>query len=313
MAGADVSAPAIPPEKPNVKPILLLGAALLLAGGMSLAAADSVELNGITCLPGENLACFLLYQPTLTKPLTFMLGEGESRFGFKLLAVDAPGHRVLVEQCGVKKYVRIGSAPELIVTPAGPKAATAMTNPAATVTKPTAAEEQAVARYLASDEVQRIQAGKPILPGALASAVNNSASSQNSAAGAGNAGQNANAVNSTGGQTANAASDANNLGQNFNAGTGGDLVASVGTSSGSPASAAAPAGQNSYTGEVWYQESLALEQWRAMTAAQVLDGSMTPFPRTPLTPPGTPTQLVGQDVYFASHIPGYKVIGYLDQ
>ena len=289
-----------------------LGALLLMAGGISLPAADSVELNGITCLPGENLACFLLYQPTLTKPLTFMLGEGDSRYGFKLLAVDAPGRRVLVEQCGVKKFVRIGSAPELLVTPAKPKAVMSTTEQVATVTKPTREEEQAVARYLASEAVQRIQAGKPIPPGALDNATKNSANGQNTATGAGNTVQNANAGTSNGGQTASAAVDANNPGQNFNAGTGGGLVASVG-SSGSPTSSATPSGQNSYTSEVWYQQSLALEQWRAATAAQVLDGSMTPFPRTPLTPPGTPTQLVGQDVYFASHIPGYKVIGFLNQ
>lgn len=276
----------------------LLGAALLLAGGVSLPAADTVELNGISCLPGEKLACLLLYQPSLTKPLNFLLAEGESQFGFKLIAVDAVGQRVLIEKCGVRKYVRIGSAPDLIAAP-GTLA------PAAATGRPSAADAQSVASYLASEEVKRIQAGNPIVSGAtgfaIAGARKSSGGGQSAAPGAGNTGQNASAGSSNGGQSAN--DNPGNGGQNFNAGTSGGGTAN---------SSAAPAGQNSHAGEVWYQESLSLEQSRVLTAAAVLAGELTPLPRTPLTPPGTPAQLVSQEVYFANYIPGFQVTGFLN-
>jgi hypothetical protein len=42
----------------------------------------------------------------------------------------------------------------------------------------------------------------------------------------------------------------------------------------------------------WYQDSASIEQDRMTTTADVLAGKMTPLPRTPLTPPGTPADLV---------------------
>jgi len=68
-----------------------------------------------------------------------------------------------------------------------------------------------------------------------------------------------------------------------------------------------------HASEGWYQESLSIEQSRAATAKEVLAGEMTPWPRTPLTPPGTPANLVGKETFFSSHIPGYVVPGFLNE
>ena len=316
----------------------LLGALALLAGRVSSPAADRVELNGITCLPGEKLACFLLYQPARNQPLNFMLAEGESRFGFKLLEVDGAGHRVRVEKCGVKQYVRIGSAPDLIAT-----AATLVKPAVVAPSRPSLADEQSVAKYLASDDVKRIQSGNPIWPGAAAGAIFGAGKKPNGnqsvASGTSNAGQNvnpgssnpgqsagivANNVADNGNQSAGAEGINNNSGQTAGTDTGNSLqnsgvgansspqVVFAGTAIASAASSAVSAAQNSLTDQLWYQESLSFEQSRAQTAADVLAGRMTPFPRTPLTPANTPAPLVSQEVYFANYIPGFHVTGFLD-
>jgi hypothetical protein len=56
----------------------------------------------------------------------------------------------------------------------------------------------------------------------------------------------------------------------------------------------------------WYQESVSIEQSWIQTAQSVLVGDMTPWPRTPLTPAGTPGDLVGEETFFSSHTPGFK-------
>jgi hypothetical protein len=277
-----------------MKIALSFSVALLLAGGLRASAADAVELNGISCLGSEKLACFLLYQPSATKPRTFMLAEGESKYGFKLLAVDAAGHQVLVEKCGVKKYVHINSTPDLIATnQADPEA----TEEASVKVIPP--DAGTMSRYFNSDETTRILAGNPLLPDGLVpgtvknsnngTAANNPGSSSGSSS-TGN--QNGAAETGTGGQNTGAASGSSNF-------------------SASPSGTAAA--QNNQVNEVWYQESLSIEQSRVMTADDVSSGKLSPFPRTPLTPATTPSQLIGQEVYFSDHIPGYKVTGFLNQ
>ncbi len=265
--------------------------ALLLACDLRLSAADAVELNGISCLDGENLACFLLYQPSATKPRTFMLAEGESKFGFKLLAVDAAGHQVLVEKCGVKKYVHINSTPDLIATET-PETETV----APASGRVPAPDGRALANYFNSDETARIQAGNPLLSNAM---VPGGGKNSNNGTDANNAGSNGGSANS------------GNQNSVANPGTGGQNTGGNSNSSASPSGTAA--GQNSQVNEIWYQESLSIEQSRVMTADDVSSGRLSPFPRTPLTPAATPSQLVGDEVYFSDHIPGYKVTGFLNQ
>jgi hypothetical protein len=239
---------------------------LLLLGLLRGAAEDAVELNGITCLLGSKMACLLLYQTARPKPINFMLAEGESQFGVKLLAVDAAGGRVQIQHQGAKKYLRIGSVPGM--------SALAAPEPVKATARPALPDAQAVAGYLAGEEVKRIQAGNPVWNGMGASAAKNNSS----------AGQNTSG------------------GQNDAAGTG----------SGNSSPSTAPSSQNDYAGEVWYQESVSIEQSRAMTVNDVLAGTMTPWPRTPLTPANTPAQLISREVFFSNHIPGFRVTGFLN-
>jgi hypothetical protein len=55
----------------------------------------------------------------------------------------------------------------------------------------------------------------------------------------------------------------------------------------------------------WYEDAAIIEASRKRTAAEVLAGEMTPWPRTPLTPPGTPGELIGDDGVFGSPTRGF--------
>ena len=70
--------------------------------------------------------------------------------------------------------------------------------------------------------------------------------------------------------------------------------------------------QTDYTKERWYRESLVVEQKRLDTANDVLAGEMTPLPRTPLTPSGTPEVLLGRGAFYSNHIPNYVVPGFVN-
>jgi hypothetical protein len=48
---------------------------------------------------------------------------------------------------------------------------------------------------------------------------------------------------------------------------------------------------------------LVIEENRQNTVQDVLSGQMTPWPLTPLTPAGTPANLISNDGLFANHMP----------
>lgn len=66
------------------------------------------------------------------------------------------------------------------------------------------------------------------------------------------------------------------------------------------------------TKEYWFQESTRIEARRVATAAAVQAGEMDPWPRTPLTPLGTPSSLVSREFYFSNHSASGLVPGYID-
>jgi len=287
-----------------MKPRFIYCALMVVVGAVRLPAADSVEVNGIARLGREKLACLLVYQPARPRPLNFTLAEGESRYGFTVLAVDATGGQVLIEKCGVKKYFRLNAAPEVLATtqpPADSALSTGMSpNPV------TAPERDSIANYLVSDDSVRILAGNPSLVGTSAAAAKNFNSGQSTAPSPSNPALDA----SNGG----AGAGSQNLVANAATGTPEATVRSGGNEATLPAAATITASQsNDLASQLWYQESLSMEQSRVLTAADVLSGKMEPFGRTPLTPAGTPSALVGQEVYFSDQIPGFKVTGYLDQ
>ena len=233
---------------------------LLLLAGMLKSSADTVELNGLTSLFGNKMAFLVLYQPAQTKPISFTLSEGESQFGIKLIGVDVGGHRVQVEQCGLKSFLHLCSTPDLTAPADGATELAA--------DKPVAPDEKAIASYLSSVEVDRIKSGI--------------ASVNFSAAG----------------------------GDKKNAGTASDPGSSK--DSGNPINSGPASSQKNQSDEVWYQESLIIEQNRIATVKDVLAGDLTPWPRTPLTPAGTPAKLIGKETFFSNHIPHYVVPGYLN-
>jgi hypothetical protein len=61
----------------------------------------------------------------------------------------------------------------------------------------------------------------------------------------------------------------------------------------------------SHANEDWYQDALSIEQSRQSTMQDVLSGQMTPLPLTPLTPAGTPANLISHDGLFANHMPNF--------
>jgi hypothetical protein len=107
------------------------------------------------------------------------------------------------------------------------------------------------------------------------------------------------------------AKSAQNAAANTAAGSGGatgDLTSGsnanvAGTGGSSPANAL----QNQSSQE-WYIEASRIEEVRVSSAVEVLAGDSVPWPRTPLTPPGTPANLVGREVMFSNHMPGNFVV-----
>ena len=256
--------------RPSILAVLLLGTLRNFA--------DTVELNGLTCLFGDNLACFILYQPAAAKPQTFMLSEGESKFGIKLVAVDGAHRRALIEQCGVKKYVRIGGVPDL--SPAE-NATLELVATAAEIAGGalTPAEQKILDGFLVGNpEVDRIRAGKPIYN---FSATKKSASESD-----------------------------NGSSTSPRSGTTPASTPIPSTATGSPAVAAGEPVKDP-TKEVWYVESLIIEQDRITSAEDVMARRATPLPRTPFTPANTPARLIGKETFFSNHIPGYIVPGYM--
>ena len=204
-------------------------------------------------------------------PTSFMLSEGQSQFGIKLLAVDVAGQRVQIEQSGIKQYLHICSTPNLTLPANG--------ETGAETGNLRVLAEKSVEEFLASEVVQRIKAGDYVWNGRASGGKQISADKQNT----GNTGNDGN-TGSTG--------VANNV-------NSAEIVSSANA-------------QKDYTKEYWYQDCLATEQSRIQYAREVLSGEMTPYPRTPLTPSGTPSQLMDRETIYSSHIPGYRMVGYVD-
>jgi hypothetical protein len=239
---------------------LFATAMLWLMSAFFINAAEAplaVELNGIVNFSGFDCAFFVLDQPGSSALRSFMLTQGESRFGIKLLAMDATSGCVQIVNCGQKQSLRICSAPDL-----------------------TSSSVSGTAGYPAKSFARNANNGS--------NSIGNSDSdtSVNPATIPGNPGfgtipKNDNNANS---------SPSRNSSQN-----------SVVNSAGADPATAFKDESNTQ----WYQDSVSIEESRQETAQQVLSGEMTPWPRTPLTPPGTPGNLIGAEAFFSNHIPGF--------
>jgi hypothetical protein len=215
----------------------------------------AVELNGIVNFSGFDCAFFVLDQPGSSALRSFMLTQGESRFGIKLLAMDATSGCVQIVNCGQKQSLRICSAPDLTLS--------SVSGAADYPAKSFVSVNGGINSFGDSDsDVSVDPATIPGNPGF--GTIPKSASAQSS-------------------PTPNSSS------------------ASTTDSRGTDPAVTFQDQANAD----WYQDAAIMEQERRETAQQVLSGEMTPFPLTPLTPPGTPSQLIGDDAIYADHIPGF--------
>jgi len=242
--------------------------ALLLLASRRENFASAIELNGITSLCGEKIACFALSSATTDKPVGFLLEEGQSRYGIKLLSVDFVRRRVQIAENGVERFIGLCHAPELI-SPAQGTGSDSMFGEASG-----APEQWQVSQYLQTDEsAQRIRSGDvlvdPTYFGASYPLAGGAGSASSGSADSASAPRSS--ANSSSGET----------------GTSGPTT--------------------DYKKQYWYVESLNIERNRLATAGEVMKGETEPLPRTPLTPATTPDSLVGKETLFANHFADFLV------
>jgi hypothetical protein len=248
----------------------LLACLLINAAGITGMAAPSpaLEVSGISSFFGSKSACLIFQQPNALAPHGFLLAEGQSRFGIRLISVNAVSNIVQVENGGQIQFLRLLTA----------------RNQASSSISETA-EYQEFMAHLENIPSHALQADDSV----DMSKMNNTALNNIEINGNGMSG----------------AQKIDNLGMNQNSPAGGN---GVNASQNSPASlngsnpAAALKDQSSAT---WYQDSARMEKNRMATASSVLAGEMEPWPLTPLTPAGTPANLIGDDAIYANHIPGF--------
>jgi len=106
---------------------ILLG--LLLSGVISpirsaraqelISTRSAIVLNGITTILGDKLALFKVTLADGTPPISFMLAEGQSRYGLQLVAVDVRSGAVTIHTASLTRVISICNTPELpVVRPA---------------------------------------------------------------------------------------------------------------------------------------------------------------------------------------------------
>ena len=294
--------------------------------------AQSVELNGLASLAGEKWACFS--RPNDPNRPGFILAEGESRDGIKLLSADLAAGRVQIDDHGQKFSLRICSSFALTFTAAPPKAGwlnQTRRDPSSVSMSP-----DADAAPLDIGEQFQIMAGNPgwgtIPPAPARTSANGTVAAPVAANAAGTSAPQAAPAAAPNAPSQNISTPAQTSGfaqspENPNPPAATTPASADGSNPNSPvqisnpqpqATASVSIGANSSTAPdvtqaFWYQESMNIEQSRIETAAEVLAGNATPWPRTPLTPAGTNPQLVGAETFFGNQIPGFITPGFLNE
>ena len=226
--------------------------------------SPTLEVSGMVVFGNLKAAVLVMDGSLIKAGRSFVLTEGETRYGIRLLSVDMLNRRVQVDNGGEKLVLSIGRAHDVTAMLAEMAAA------------------QAAASVQERDGVQ--------LP---------PSTEVNTALIPGNPGWGTLPLNTP---VARAAAAAN--------------AQTPDTPSKSPAVASDPnvlisgdAGNpDSLTDSSWYEASQRIERKRIATSAEVLSGEMSPLPRTPLTPPGTPLDLVDNaNGVFANHSPDFLV------
>jgi hypothetical protein len=226
-----------------------------------LQTSPEIVLNGITTIFGDKRALFKVVDATPSHTSrSYFLSEGERSGEIELLAVDVKAGTIKVSDRGNVRLITICEAPTLL---AGSNAVEE--------------NDVSVARYGGSGS----SGSASVAVGAKSATGSQSpVAGQTAASGGGNFSGNADksANNSNGGASAGSANPASDSSDN----------SAVGDSS------------SSAQGNPWWmKEAQKIEQARQETAQRVMDGKWQPYPLTPLTPPGTSSQLISSaSVYF---------------
>jgi hypothetical protein len=230
-----------------------------------LQASPEIVLNGITTIFGDKRALFKVVDSS-PAPVSrsYFLSEGERNGDVQLLAVDAQAGTIKVSDQGIVQVITICKAPVIL---AG--ASTATGNDVSIAGSVDGNDPRTTSAAVAAKSGTGSQ-GEMQTPTAGQLAVSGGGNSP------GNAEKSANSSNdSSSAGSANSASD---------------------PSGGSAALDSNSASQNS---PWWLKEAQKIEQARQQTAQRVMDGKWQPYPLTPLTPVGTPPQLISSaSAYF---------------
>lgn len=292
-----------------------------LKPGPAAAAQDAqtpppkIILNGIMTAFGDRSALFKVVPPqTATGKQFYFLSEGERAGDIELLSVDVKTCAIKVRNHGVIQVIALSQPPQLLSSPgaAAPAGSNSINLPGnqgflnengQMVDEKTSRED---ARQFSQMEYADI-AGMPVFPTTRSSANNNTGSQNPEAANAVTA--NTGTANAGTANPGTADSGAANT-SIADSGTAGSGTASTSTANSGSAnsgngdtgttdtSATDTSTKDTDTQEAqpfWVRASQEFEQLRIQTADLVLSGVDEPIPLTPLTPAGTPAELIGPD------------------
>ena len=190
---------------------------------------------------------------------SYLLSEGEQRDGIRLLSVDIKAGVVTVNNQDAVQTIAICPTPTLLAAAASGGAAPVRLARDNPTALPLAGFPSAGIETPASAGGQMSQSG--IVPGAGGARSDGSQSGGSQSGGSGNGDA---AANDSAGGSGNNITDYATQGYHW-----------------------------------WVKEAQNIEQARIATAAQVMNGSVPPYPLTPFTPPDTPARLIGPNkAYF---------------
>ena len=235
---------------------------VLLLGhpGLSSAAPSEFEMNGIVMVPGGKRVLIKTHDATGSE-INFMLAEGQSRNGIKLLSVDTKNNLAEFDNHGTLQVLKICPTPELTVA-----FSSSPNQHFASAPSPSSAATGKMAPRTSTSENPPNEPIGAVHPGYVAGATGGGSASTISGG--------APPAATTGANPANGAT--------------------AGTSS-------APDSSSAEKATWWYTGSQEIEQARLETEDAVRQGVLPPYPLTPLTPTGTPPELIGPEQAFFNH------------
>ena len=231
-----------------------------------------IEVKGIATILDDRRVFITTHDPAGVEK-SYMLVEGQSRSGIKLLSVDVKKAVAEFDNHGTLQVLRICSTPELTMASAASRNQTTAVSPAR---PPAMARTPAQVSTIANSFNEMVEGFNSGFA-TVASSRNSSANSGNTSTGSGSASTDA----AMGANPANGSA----TGASF-------------------ASGSSPSEINTW----WYGGSQDIERARLETEDAVRQGALPPYPLTPLTPPGTPPELIGPGQAFFNHFnPQYRV------